>query len=109
MYVLDQTWKAFNMKFGTRWKHREITYKEIQISALFYNLYALISVGNCVKNLRVSQNFKQIKFDRVWGKLEAKNCFQRQSFTRHLRQTLVLMWNSALREKFNFYFAGDFC
>ena len=27
----------------------------------------------------------------VWGKLEARNCFQRQSFTKYLRQTLVFM------------------
>ena len=31
-----------------------------------------------------------------------------QSFTKYLRQTLVLMSNSALWEKFNFYFSGDF-
>ena len=34
--------------------------------------------------------------------------FQRQSLTKCLRQTLVFMCKSALREKFNFYFSGDF-
>ena len=29
--------------------------------------------------------------------------------TKYLRQTLVFMWNSALREKFNFCFSGVFC
>ena len=29
-----------------------------------------------------------------------------QSFTNYLRQTLVLMWNKALLEKFNFCFSG---
>ena len=31
-----------------------------------------------------------------------------QTFTKYLRQTLVFMWNSALREKFNFYFCKSF-
>ena len=33
---------------------------------------------------------QQIKFEKVWGKLEAKNCFQSQSQTNYLKQTLVL-------------------
>ena len=32
-----------------------------------------------------------------------------QLWTKYLRQTLVFMWNSTLREKFNFYFWGGFC
>ena len=32
-----------------------------------------------------------------------------QTFTGYLRLTLVFMWNSALREKFNFWFSRDFC
>ena len=43
-----------------------------------------------------------MKFEGVWGKLEARNCFQRQSLTKHLRKTLVFMSKRALREKFNF-------
>ena len=31
-----------------------------------------------------------------------------QLFTKYLRQTIVFMWNSTLREKLNFYFSGDF-
>ena len=31
-----------------------------------------------------------------------------QLFTKYLRQILIFMWNSALREKLNFYFAGEF-
>ena len=44
----------------------------------------------------------------VWGELETKNCFQRQSFTKYLRQTLFFMWNSTIREKFSFYFSRVF-
>ena len=32
-----------------------------------------------------------------------------QPRTKYLRKTLVSMWNSALWEKFNFYFQGVFC
>ena len=32
-----------------------------------------------------------------------------QSFTKYLRLTLVFIWNSALREKFNFCFLKGFC
>ena len=64
---------------------------------------------NIVKNLRVRKSVNQMKFERAPGELEAKNCLWRQPFTKYLRQTLVFMWNSALREKFNFFFAVDFC
>ena len=43
----------------------------------------------------------------------SKNVFSKvyahQSFTKYLRQILVFMQNSALREKFNFYFSGVIC
>ena len=64
---------------------------------------------NCVKGLRVTKIVKQLIFEGVWDKLQAKNCLQRQPFTKNLRQTLVFMWNSALREKFNFFFSAIFC
>ena len=38
-------------------------------------------------------------------KLEAKNHFQRQPFTKYFRETLVSMSNSALWEGFNIYFS----
>ena len=41
--------------------------------------------------LCVTKIAKKIKSEVVWGELEAKNCFQRQSFKKYLRQTLVLM------------------
>ena len=31
-----------------------------------------------------------------------------ESWTKYLRQTLIFMWNSALRKEFNFYFSGVF-
>ena len=43
-------------------------------------------------------------FEGVWGKLEAKKYFQRQSFTKYLRITLVFMWNGALPEGFGYYY-----
>ena len=58
-----------------------------------------------MKDLKVVKIAKGIKFEGVWGKLEAKKCFQRKSFTKCLRLTLVFVRNSALREKFNFCFS----
>ena len=42
-----------------------------------------------MKGLRVVKIIKESKFEGVWGELEAKNCFQRQSFTKYLKLTLV--------------------
>ena len=42
------------------------------------------------------------------SELEAKTCFQRQSFTKYLRQNLDFMWNNTLREKFDFCFSRVF-
>ena len=37
-----------------------------------------------MKNLRVYKIVKEVKFDGARGDLEAKNCFQTQSFTKYL-------------------------
>ena len=60
---------------------------------LYQNWTSVISVAlilgkNYVKDFRVIKIVKQIKFKRAWGKLEARKCFQRQSWTKYLRQTL---------------------
>ena len=44
-----------------------------------------------VKSLIVTKIVREIKFEEVWGELEAKKCFQKQSFTKYLRLTLVFM------------------
>ena len=35
-----------------------------------------------MKDIKMVQIVKEIKFEEVCGELEAKNCFQRQSFTK---------------------------
>ena len=45
----------------------------------------------------------------AWGNLEATYCFPRQSWPKYMRQTLVLVWSSVLREKLNFNFWIVFC
>ena len=50
-----------------------------------------------------------MNFEETWGELETKYCFQRQSWTRYIAQTLVFMQDSAMREGFNFYFSAYFC
>ena len=44
-----------------------------------------------MKDLRDVRIVKEIEFEVVWGKLESKKGFQRQSFTEYLRLTLVSM------------------
>ena len=44
-----------------------------------------------MKGLRIAKIVNKIKLQEVWGELEAKNCLQRQSFTKYLIQTLVFM------------------
>ena len=56
------------------------------------------------QGLRVTKTVKKPSLKEPGG-----SCFQRQLYTKYLRQTQVFMWNSALREKFNIYFWGVFC
>ena len=57
-----------------------------------------------VKGIKVKKIVKENKFKGVLGKLEARNCLQKQSLTKYLRQALVFMLNNELRVKFNFSF-----
>ena len=77
--------------------------------ALFRNLVSLILSWNCVKRLIVTKLVQKINFEGTWGKLKAKNCFQRQSWTKYMIQTLVFLWNSLIQESFSFYFSAVFC
>ena len=47
-----------------------------------------------------------MKFEEEYGKLEADKCFQKESWTKYMRQTLVLMWIKAIRETFDFFSAS---
>ena len=106
--VLKQTWKPFNTNSRPQWKDRKSIYQVRQILALFCNVIALNLSWNFAKSFTVTKIVKEIKFEGIWGKLEAKKCFQRQSCPKYLRVPLVFMWNSALREKFSFCFLGVF-
>ena len=43
------------------------------------------------EGIRITKIVKEIKFEVVWGELEAEKCFQRQSFTKYLRLTLIFI------------------
>ena len=49
-----------------------------------------------MKGIKVTEIGKEVKFKRVWGKLEPEKGFERPSVTKYLRLTLVFMWISAL-------------
>ena len=44
-----------------------------------------------MNGLRLTKVAKEIKFEGVWGKLESKKMFKRQTLTKYLRLTLVLI------------------
>ena len=44
-----------------------------------------------VKDLKVTKIVTQIKLEEVWGNLEVKNYFRKQSCTKYVSQTLVFM------------------
>ena len=63
-----------------------------------------------MKDLKVTESFREIKFEGIWTELLAKNYFQKQSFTKYLKLTLVFMRNSALQgiliSVFQWFFAS---
>ena len=67
---------------------------------VFRNLVALILDWNCLKSLIATKlaNCPKIKFEGDSCKLDAKDCFQGQSWTKYMRQTLVSMSYSAIRK-----------
>ena len=52
---------------------------------------------------------KKVSLEESGRNLQADKYFQRLSFTKYLRLTLVFMWNSALPEKFSFSLPKIFC
>ena len=74
--MLKQTWHSFNAKFQTQWKDRESSYHVRIILGLLCHSSALILGLNNVKDLRVTKNAKEIKFEGAWGELEPKKVFR---------------------------------
>ena len=70
--MLKQIWHSFKTKFQTQWKDRESCYHVTIILGLFCHSIALILGLNSVKDLRVTKNVKEIKFEGVWGELESE-------------------------------------
>ena len=83
--VLYQTWKAFKANFGPQWKDRESKYQVRQILTLFCKLVAKVKTMSEVLQLQKSWNKSNLK--ESGDGVGAGNCFQRQSFTKYLRQT----------------------
>ena len=57
---------------------------------LNFSAFLQISVSN-LQDLRVTKIAKHIKFESARGKLEARNCFKRQPFTKYLTRTLFFI------------------
>ena len=76
--VVNQTWNAFNIKFGRQWKDRKRSYRVSEAFAHFCNLIAPNFGLNSVKSLRVSKIVTKNNFKWVWQELESKKCFLTQ-------------------------------
>ena len=74
--MLKQTWHSFNTKFQTQWKDPESSYHVGIILGLFCHWITLSLGLNSVKDIRVTKNAKEIKFEGVWGELESKKVFR---------------------------------
>ena len=92
--MLKQTWHSFNTKFQTQWKDRESSYHVRIILGHFCRSVALILGLNSVKDLRVTKNVKEIKFEGVWGDLESKKV------SRDMLQNFILPFMLLLTTKF---------
>ena len=79
-----------------------------KVSKTLQILVGLILNWNSVKSLVVTKIVQIIKFKGDWGELETNNWFQRQSWKKYIRQTLVFLWNNTTQENFNFYFSEMF-
>ena len=69
----------------------EVVIQVKQNLALFCSIVSLILSWNSVKSFTVRKVFPKMKFEEEYGKLEADKCFQKESWTKYMRQTLVLM------------------
>ena len=57
-----------------------------------------------MKGLRVTKIVKKINFEEVGGVLEVKGCFQRQSFTKYLRNSsFPVKWPPTEKAQFLFF------
>ena len=63
---------------------------------------------NSVKARRGINIVKENKLEGAWGELEAKKCFQRQSFTKYLTQTFCFCERERTTEEVQFPFYRSF-
>ena len=52
---------------------------------MFCKFFTLTLDENYVQGIRVTKIVKEIKFEKNWGELEAKYCFQSQSWRKYMR------------------------
>ena len=74
----------------------------------FTNYLLWFYVKSIPKSLELQKLFQKLNLKEPGGEFEAKYCLRRQSWPKYFRQTLLFLWNSTLRGKFNFYFSRIF-
>ena len=107
--VVDQTWKAFNTKFGPQCKDRESSYQVRQTLALFLH----ISCSNFkLKLCQRPESYKNCETNQTGsglGQVRSKKLFGETTIHKILETNSSFLWNSTLREKFNLSFSAVFC
>ena len=92
------------------WRHQMM--RKITFVNFFIKTYSILPIQYMYKiSCKMYKYFLRYSmfFHTSITKILTRKCFQKQSFTKFLRLTLVFMWNSPLREKLNFCFSIVFC
>ena len=113
LHIFRTTWG--NQHFQERCAYIDFGGDEFLIPST--KVYTRISL-----HLRIMYGRKLISIFRKWFKavLESDHrdlrsivtvysSLELQAYTKYLKETVVFMWNSAIRERFNFCFSGVFC
>ena len=122
---LSATWEATRIykfithshaSFHLRWKENLLNYQKVakyyehdclqNFIILFISFLTALIVENSLLFAEIF--FVFLKKRPILNLKGFQNCFQRQPFTKYLREALVFMWNSVQQEKFNFCFSGCF-
>ena len=80
---LKQSWNFFNTKFQSQWKKQKTSFQVKLSLARFCNLIALILGWSHVEGLRVTKICNEIRFEGLWGELEATKLFPKQLLRKH--------------------------
>ena len=100
---LHQTLESFDSECGPQWKDWSSSYpSKTKISTLLMLSFSNLKLEVCKKPYSY-QNCPQNDIWRVLWQVRSRNHFQRQSWTKYKKQTLVLMCNNPMPVSFDLF------